>query len=335
MLRTSTITAHPNSLILSSVILSDTGEPIRRGNGSIHQHKKSNINKLSPQSIRKVKKAITYMAHLAPSKKIYNPRFNSKFNFKLSFITLTLSSRQQHTDQEIKNQVLHPFIDYIQKVHRVKNYVWKSERQKNGNLHFHLVIDKYISYEIIRAKWNQYQNNLQYIDNYWNDTSTRKIMPTDKKSYFEVNSTDVHSVRKINDLSRYLIKYMVKTSTHNRIRVKRNKSHLPKKNYELYKYLSSGTKGFLHNCASNGRIWGCSHSLSNISGARDFLCRDIEEEVQRLKADKRVYIKDESYFLYLGFDYKTLEDLRCMHIIQFLADYLFSEFGYNNQQVLM
>jgi hypothetical protein len=334
MIRTSTITAHPNSLILSSVLLTEDGNTYQRHNSNIQTRKISNVSKLSPQALRKVKKAITYMAHLAPTKKIYNPKFSSKFNFKLAFITLTLSSRQQHTDQEIKDKILHPFIDYCQKVYKVKNYVWKSERQKNGNIHFHMVIDKYISYEVIRRKWNEYQDRLQYISNYWGNIEERKAMYTDLDSYYTVNSTDIHSVRKIHDLQRYLIKYMIKPNSTNRLRVKRNHTHLTKKNYDNYKFLSHNTKTFLKTCAGNGRIWGCSHGLSNITGARDFLCNDFEEEVIRLKADKEVYIKDESYFLYLGFDYKVLERLRCKHIIQFLADYLYSEFGYNSMSVI-
>lgn len=331
MLRTQTITAHPTSLILSSTILTDSGNTYTRYNSNVKQHKKCNISKLSVQSQRKVKKAISYMAHMSPNRKIYNPKTCAKFNFKLAFITLTLSSRQQHTDQHIKKACLHPFLDYIQKVYKVKNYVWKSERQKNGNIHFHLVIDKFIGYEVIRERWNYYQENLSYLREYYEQFKGVKEIPDTKKEYYSVNSTDVHSVRKINDLHKYLIKYMIKPTTYNKIRVKRNSTHLPPKNYELYKYLSANTKSALKNMSSNGRIWGCSHTLSNITGARDFLCRDIEEEVHRLKESGKCYIKDESYFLYLGFDYKLLSVLRCTHLLVFLHEYLFTEFGYSSQ----
>lgn len=335
MLRASTCTVHPNSIIVSSVVLTDNGQPYQRYNSHIEKHKKRNISKISPQAIRKVKKAVTYMAHLAPTKKVFNQRFQAKFNFKLSFITLTLSSRQQHTDQEIKNVVLHKFLDYIIKVHAVKHYVWKCERQKNGNIHFHLVIDKYIDYTIIRNKWNEYQDRLGYISRYHASNNNDSCSYSNLEEYYAVNSTDVHSVRKIKDLQRYLIKYMIKPNMHNRTKEKRTNKHLPHKDHEHYHFLSSNTKLFLKNMASNGRLWGCSHSLSNITGARDFLCRDLEQEIELLKRDKQVYIKNEAFFLYLGFDYDTLKRLRCTAILDFLQQYLFEQFGYSNMDLII
>ena len=334
MLRASTCTVHPDSLIVSSVLLTDNGLPYTRKSNLLPSKKKININKLSVQSVRKVKKAITYMAHLAPEKKVYNPKYCSKFNFKLSFITLTLSSRQIHTDQEIKSIVLHRFIDYIQKVYKVKHYVWKAERQKNGNVHFHLVIDKFIGYEVIRSKWNEYQDLLGYVNRYYVDKSINGLVPDSLAEYYSVNSTDVHSVRKIKDLKRYLIKYMIKPNVHNRFREKRNASTTLVNYNDDLQYLSSNTKYFLKNMASVGRLWGCSHNLSNITGAKDFLNRDLEEEIERIKLDKSIYIKNESYFLYLGFDYQLLVKLRCTAIIEFLHGYLASEFGYSSQSIL-
>jgi hypothetical protein len=334
MLRTSTITAHPDSLIVSSVVLTENGQPYTRYNSNIKLHKVRNVSKLSIQSVRKVKKAIAYMAHLAPEKKIYNPKYCSKFNFKLSFITLTLASRQQHADQEIKGIVLHKFLDFIQKVHKVKNYVWKAERQKNGNVHFHLVIDKYISYEVIREKWNEYQDCLGYISRYYHNEDNNKPIPDTMKEYYAVNSTDVHSVRKIKDLKRYLIKYMIKPNMHNRMKVNKINSPLANNTHSDSIQLSDNTKKFLKNMASVGRLWGCSHSLSNISGARDFLSRDLEQEVELLKNDKGVYVKNEMYFLYLGFDHDLLKKLRCTAILDFLNAYLFEKFGYSSMSVI-
>lgn len=328
MLRTQTITAHPNCVILSSVCMSDDGLPVHRGRHDINTKKVANINKLSPQAVRKVKKAITYMSYLAPTKKIYNPRFSKKFKFKLAFITLTLSSRQQHTDQEIKRALLHPFLDYLQKVHRVRNYVWKAERQRNGNLHFHLVIDKYVSYEVIRNQWNKYQDSLGYIKSYWAAQEATTAFPNNVLDYLSVNSTDIHSVRKINDLQRYLIKYMIKPHSTNRIRIKRNQLLHGSKCTENKQKLSYDTKMELKRMVGNGRIWGCSHSLSNITGARDFLSNSLYDEVTRLRSDGKCYVKDESYFLYLGFDTSTLERLRCVHILRFLHEYLAEKFGY-------
>jgi hypothetical protein len=84
----------------------------------------------------------------------------------ITFVTLTLPSKQQDTDRVIKNCILYPFIDSIQRLYDVKNYVWKAEKQKNGNVHFHLVIDKYIRHELIRHQWNYHLEKKQYVTKY-------------------------------------------------------------------------------------------------------------------------------------------------------------------------
>lgn len=275
------------------------------------------------------------MAHMSTPKSIYNPKYKSKFNFRLSFLTLTLSSRQQHTDQILKAKLLHPFLDWCIKVHHVKNYVWKAERQRNGNLHIHLIIDKYIHYAIIRERWNKYQDTLGYINQHYIDNASIKTIPNNIVDYLSVNSTDVHAVKNIRNLDRYLIKYMIKADRKNKLKIKRNDACCPKKNYELYKYLSQNTKNFLKSVKSVGRLWGASHSLCNISGARDFLSNAIESEIIRLKNSGKVYVKDESYFLYLGYDYRLLVDLQCKNIIDFLHQYLYEQFGYSSSSYIL
>jgi len=159
-------------------------------------------------------------------------------------------------------------------------------------------------------------------------------VPDSLEEYYSLNSTDVHSVRKIKDLKRYLIKYMIKPNVYNRFKEKRSASTTQYQYSEELGSLSSNTKYFLKNMASVGRLWGCSQNLSHITGARDFLNRDLEEELERIKRDKSVYIKNEAYFLYLGFDYELLKRLRCTAIIEFLHTYLFDEFGYSSMSVI-
>ena len=77
------------------------------------------------------------------------------FTFKMAFITLSLSSTQIHSDNEIKEKCLNQFLIEIRKRYRVKNYIWRAEKQKNGNIHFHVVIDKFIAWSELRDRWNQ------------------------------------------------------------------------------------------------------------------------------------------------------------------------------------
>lgn len=86
----------------------------------------------------------------------------------VTFVTLTLPSKQLHHDNTLKNECLDPFLEWVRekKGWNVKAYLWRAESQKNGNVHFHIVLDRWIDHERIRKKWNQLINRLGYIDRY-------------------------------------------------------------------------------------------------------------------------------------------------------------------------
>ena len=70
----------------------------------------------------------------------------------LYFLTLTLPSEQIHNDKEVKRKCLNWYLITLQRKHHIKNYIWVSEKQKNGNIHFHLCIDKKVDFVIVDEK---------------------------------------------------------------------------------------------------------------------------------------------------------------------------------------
>ncbi len=96
-----------------------------------------------------------------------NNRTNAREQVRLVFITLTLSGKQRHDDKWIKKNMLELFIKRLQTNYNVKHYFWKAEVQMNGNIHFHLIIDKYIDYLQISRHWNQIQQSHSYLDSYF------------------------------------------------------------------------------------------------------------------------------------------------------------------------
>ena len=96
---------------------------------------KSNFhnNKISSQATRKIGKAVDYLVFFATNKKIQSSANGKALNFKIAFITLTLSSNQIHSDNEIKSKLLNQFIIEAKKKWKIKNYVWRAEKQENGN----------------------------------------------------------------------------------------------------------------------------------------------------------------------------------------------------------
>jgi hypothetical protein len=322
MLVTEAIKLHPNSLTIYNEYYSDNGDSIRTGNSGIHTLKRNYNSKLSPQSRKKLQKAITYMAHVSPEKEAYNPKFNSKFKFRLTFVTLTLSYRQQHSDTEIKAQLLQPFLDYMIKTFKLSYYVWKAERQANQNIHFHLIFDKYINYAVIRNKWNHYQEKLQYISSYWQSQAAHKPYPTTKEDYYSVNSTDVHSTRKVKDLARYMCKYMVKDHNSTHQRIKRNNTHWTN-TYDLVRdRYSANAKKFLRQQTGIGRNWGCSYNLTDLKGAYDTLNISLLQEVEKLSSHPECYVFVGDHFKYISFKFEQLQQLGLFELSSLLKAYI-------------
>lgn len=83
------------------------------------------------------------------------------------FITLTLPSPQQHDDREINRKCLQPFLQQLKRQHGITHYFYRSEAQENGNVHYHLLTDRYIDKGDLQIAWNKCVNVLGYEDRYF------------------------------------------------------------------------------------------------------------------------------------------------------------------------
>ena len=129
-------------------------------------------------------------------------RIRQPITFKwkyITFVTLTLSAKQQHSDNEIKRKCLNTFLIQSRRQFGIKNYLWRAEPQKNGNIHFHILFDRAVNYEKIRDCWNGCQESLSYVSNF-----------EKKHGHRSPNSTDIHSLRNVQDIAEYVGKYMMK-----------------------------------------------------------------------------------------------------------------------------
>lgn len=154
------------------------------------------------------------------------------FNPFISFITLTLPSPQAHTDQEIKRKCLNNFILWMREQKGVLNYYWRAEPQKNGNIHFHILADKFINHLEVKERWNTIINLLNYVDVYstkFQSVSFESYKLLRKEHYLkdkkrvlkayqngkkcnwtQPNSTDIHKLQGIRNITAYITKYMTK-----------------------------------------------------------------------------------------------------------------------------
>jgi hypothetical protein len=279
-------------------------------------------NKLSVKSKQKAKRAIKYLIYNSSTKKAYSRKTGNTFSFKVNFITLTLASTQLHSDKTIKQVLLKQFLIEARKKWGLKNYVWKSERQSNGNIHFHILSDIWIPWLELQQVWNRIQEKLGYISNY--EKIHHKRNP---------NSTDVHSLKSIKNVSAYLVKYMVKNQSRS---IHKVSSKIVPKLSGLGKEklsLSKGAKKFLGSVSSNGRIWTCSYELSNIKGATSILSEEIDNEIKLLQSKKGSRRIDKEHFSGIFYNQSVITKEDFPHLWSLFKEYIKSIFP-KEQQVI-
>lgn len=154
---------------------------------------------LSKKSMQRIKLAFQWLCLSSYKKKVYSIKQKKSFTFKIAFITLTLSGKQSHSDKYIRLHMLEPFLKWLYRSHNVVNYIWKAETQKNGNIHFHITINKFVHHRSIRHKWNQIQQNHGY-------TQNQKV----ENPITDINSTDIKAVKSEKQIANYMIKYFCK-----------------------------------------------------------------------------------------------------------------------------
>lgn len=121
---------------------------------------------VSSQSARQIRKKLdSWFECIAINAAHYHGKHNPKHS-KITFATLTLPADQVHDDREIKRKCLMPFIQQLSRVAEVDQWFWKAEPQENGNVHFHILMDRYVRKEVLDSLWFAAMDRLGYIDRY-------------------------------------------------------------------------------------------------------------------------------------------------------------------------
>lgn len=120
---------------------------------------------------------------------------------KFIFVSLTLCAPQVHTDEHIKQKLLHPFLRVMREKVGACHFIWKAEPQENGNIHFHLVFDQYIDKLFITETWTEQLKKEGYLQRFQSVHGAR-IPP----------STHVEGVNNTEIAIKYFAKYLSKGS---------------------------------------------------------------------------------------------------------------------------
>lgn len=218
---------------------------------------------------------------------------------ELTFVTLTLPSKQVHDDEFIKRHCLTYLISQLQAKKLCAAYLWKAEKQNNGNIHFHLLIPNYIPHSYLRKVWNGIMERHGYIQAYrermkkwhyngfkvrkdllgkWSETKQRAAYETGKKEeWSNPNTTDIHQLRTIKNTKAYIAKYIGKNESEKQHKV-------------------------------SGHLWGRSDNIDDLLMAQDLMNQEYTNELLQLEAEDYVKRIDKDFCTIFQFNNCKLTD---------------------------
>jgi len=253
------------------------------GTHIINFKKQKNAFTLSNSSKKKLLDSVNSMYLLSSPRKVTMLTGKFIYNYKMSFVTLTLPSKQTHSDTAIKKDCLNQFLVELRKNYGVTNYVWKAELQQNANIHFHLILDKYVDYQALRRRWNRILAKNNYIAAYRNkfenlnlsqyhamrnlkaqcsfEKSAAAFAAGKRAKWCNPNTVDVKSVHGKKELAMYLAKYVLKPVTKSKLTPEQTEREI-----------------------NFGRSWYRSYSLSNLKYINKYLLTEVTSMVNYLKS---------------------------------------------------
>lgn len=150
---------------------------------------------------KRLTKTIETFILCTKEKTIYSQKLKRRVRYRINFISLTFHATDEIiTASEATVLCLEPFLKHLRQVYGVVNYIWKAEYQKRGQLHYHIITDRFIPWQAIRAKWNELQERAGYMESYKAEYGNNNP-----------NSTDVHAFTKQQAITSYIKKEIIKS----------------------------------------------------------------------------------------------------------------------------
>jgi len=284
--------------------------------------KRSHHNfKISQNAYRNLKLKINWLYHLSKARHVKTSNGRDIYNFKMGFLTLTLPSKQKHPTSFITKEILNQFLTEIRGETQMRNYIWRLEFQKNGNVHYHLVTDTYLNYFHARRVWNRCLSKYGYIEPYrakhsamslseyvaeyadekHNDFNTlaKRYAKGKKAGWSQPPSIDMRSVASQKAIAHYISKYFSKDNEKG-----------PKKN-------EFDTD---ENSASM-RLWFCSRSLSKLKTITGYCEASLFDIFTIVKSCAKLVVKHYKYATCFYYEMRKFPKGARIFIEKLLKDY--------------
>lgn len=187
----------------AELIRDENGQPVLSATGELQYKTYSGV--MTYHAKKRLAKAISLLNQASPWHKVYNPVSRKSVDFKLSFITLTIPSRDVVSAKDGYRLLLKPFLRKLKTQYPGFLYVWKAELQERGQLHYHITSNTLIEHHIISNTWNKILAGHQLLYDYYA-----------KHKHYNAPSTEIRSVRKVANIEAYLLKYVSKSDPYGR-----------------------------------------------------------------------------------------------------------------------
>jgi hypothetical protein len=154
---------------------------------------------LTPKSKKQINKIVFHWSMCVEQIKEAKKKNNKIKRRSLAMITLTLPAKQILSDSECNKQYLSPFLNRLKKIRPNIHYLWVCEKQKNGNIHYHLIVDLFVEKTWIREVWNSILSGKPEMEQFYKKFNRRNPP-----------STEVDTLKKIHSAGAYITKYITK-----------------------------------------------------------------------------------------------------------------------------
>jgi hypothetical protein len=253
-----------------------------------------------------------FIAELAESKR---QTMNEALGYKqqacyLTFVTLTLPSAQlldsagEYDDEHAKRHLLRPMIERLKHKFGVKAFIWVSEPQENGNIHFHLLIDKYINNtknsgkesesQLLTKAWNSILSKHGYIDAYASAQRARhaKGFAYDSNQHQLVESFDeatgryittAQEVSYVDQVEAYAYGEATSWQNPNTVDIHRLQSQNNIKGY-ICKYMTKNDGTDTSRRKISGNLWGAADVLRDIKAYKEEFSDEIRAALMQMSA---------------------------------------------------
>ena len=196
---------------------------------------------LSPGAAKNMNRAFDNLLTASRRGQVYNRYIRKAVNFQLNMITLTIPDNVKVTTKFANNRLLKLFLQRLER-HSLATYKkpvlykWKLELQQRGQIHWHIITNRWVSKEWVQMTWTALLWDSGLMRDYFKATGSKVARA----------ATRIEAVKKNTaaEMRSYLLKKYVKKS----VVSNKDGSLTPDQVEELLQRV-------------DGYVWGCSRTL--------------------------------------------------------------------------